>query len=367
MYFPNSTWTWAFSIVTFCQAIIAIALEAYVFGQFESSLDLSDAQRKDPSNAPARTIPTYLSVFIFGFLYQLLLVWDALRLKNTIQVIGLCLYNLGMLIYSAVQMDQIHDAVKALKEDKLIEQDAWTLEKPLLIAVPCVIALGTVLMSYIAWNLYKEFAWTIYKHISADLKLKRCYLVYQIYIALLKFDFFFFLGFTVQFLVIVGSTDDTYIGPAEFYLTIIAIPVTIALLFLAAYFTRRESHAGQVFIIAIYFAAMAYFIFKLERMYAGKTQAFYYSARRSLTTFAVLTILLLVITIIVAAWCEYNFGKGLKRHVQRRKVPDADEVRFTGGSAGGASVGGKYADGWHNGGHPGQHQLGPVSSRMTID
>ena len=117
-------------------------------------------------------------MYIFGFIYQLILVYDALRLKNTIQVIGLCIFNNALLIYAAVQMTQINDAVDQLAGR--IDPTVWSAVKPFLIAIPCVIALGTLAMSFVARKLYDEFAWTIYKHISADLRMKRRYLTYQV-------------------------------------------------------------------------------------------------------------------------------------------------------------------------------------------
>lgn len=109
----------------------------------------------------------------------MILVYDALRLKNTIQVIGLCIYNLGILVYASIQIDQINDAVVVLEENGLIMIEFWGEIKPFLIVEPCLMAFGTILMSFVAWKLYDEFAWTIYKHISADLRLKRRYLTYQ--------------------------------------------------------------------------------------------------------------------------------------------------------------------------------------------
>lgn len=164
-------------------------------------------------------------------------------MKNTIQVIGLVMYNVGLLIYGAVQMEQIKEAIFDLAEADFLHQDIWSDTKPFLIAIPAIIAVGTIALGVCAWKLYDEFAWTIYKRISADLRMKRRYLQYQIYIALLKFDFFFFLGFTVQFVVIVTQRQ------VEFALTIAAMPVTIMILLAAAWFVRKENLWGTIAVV----------------------------------------------------------------------------------------------------------------------
>lgn len=96
------------------------------------------------------------------------------------------MFNLALLIYAALQMDQIKDAVLFLvahandHRTPNIDISIWVTTRPFLVAIPCVLALGTLLMSIVAWKLYDEFAWTIYKHISADLKMKRRYLTFQV-------------------------------------------------------------------------------------------------------------------------------------------------------------------------------------------
>lgn len=180
MWLPNSRWTWSFALIAVAQAIIALAIEGYVFAQFEVNL-LPNSRGTSASHS----VPTYLALFIFGFLYQLVLVYDALRAKNTIQVIGLCLYNVGMVIYSGVQIAQVKEAIDGLIKppeggEPQIEEDIWGKLHWFLLACPCVIALGTILLSGVAWKLYHEFAWTIYKNISADLRLKRRYLTFQV-------------------------------------------------------------------------------------------------------------------------------------------------------------------------------------------
>lgn len=119
-----------------------------------------DLQNGASTDVHSRTIPTFLTLYIFGFIYQLLLVWDALRLKNTIQVIGLVIYNVGLMVYGAVQIDTIKESVLALNVKDQIDLQIWTDTKPFLIAVPIFLAVGTVLLAGCAWKLYDEFAWS---------------------------------------------------------------------------------------------------------------------------------------------------------------------------------------------------------------
>lgn len=285
-------------------------IASYIFVSFQT--DINSNAKKGKSD-PATTIPTFLTLYIFAFVYQLLLVWDALRMKNTIQILGLVGLNIGLLIYGAVQVEQLHEAVTQLRNNNAIELGTWEATHPLLVAIPCILAFFTIIMAFLAYKLYNEFAWTIYKHISADLRMKRRYLTYQIYIALLKFDFFFCLGFTIQFVVIVGGKNKI-----ERYLTAAAIPVTIIIMFAAFWFTKRENMPGTIVVIILYFGGLAYFCFKLVRMYQEAKQAPYLAARKELTTFAVLTIGLLISTIIVACMCANSYGRGLKPYVTSR-------------------------------------------------
>lgn len=156
----------------------------------DSALKNADSDTK----AQYKTIPTFLTLFIFGFLYELLLVWDALRLKNTIQIIGICIANLALLVYTAIQIDQIHDVLTLLgqnnglagnfTDDKGVgitpQQGLWDEVQGFLIAIPIILAVGTIILSFIAWKLYQVFAWDILKQIGADYRMKKRFLHYQV-------------------------------------------------------------------------------------------------------------------------------------------------------------------------------------------
>jgi hypothetical protein len=73
---------------------------------------------------------------------------------------------------------------------------------------------------------------------------------------------------------------------------------------------------------------MAYFLFKLVRMYQPSKYKEYLPARRSLTFFAVITLILIVMTIVNACMCTNNFHRGLKPHIWKKRA-SSDEEKTT--------------------------------------
>ncbi|KAJ8120380.1 hypothetical protein ONZ43_g2898 [Nemania bipapillata] len=316
-------WPRWFFLAIILQAIICMVFEAYTFAFFQRGLKNTHDKQFSNENVQSqlKTIPTFLGLFILGFIYEVILVWDALIAKNTIQIIGVCIANLALLVYGGLQIDQIHSAINTLKDaDVFWDKNVWPETQAELIAIPAIIGLITVVLSFMAWKLYQEFAWDILKQIGADYRMKKRFLHYQIYIALLKFDFFFFVGFTIQFLVVVGGRS-----PVEFGLTAAAIPVTIAILLCAAWSTRREWKVGMWIVGVLYLGGLTYFIYKLARIYDPTQAKAYMPVRKSLTTFAVLTIVLIILTIINALVCLFNFGHGLKQHLLKKSRQEIDK------------------------------------------
>lgn len=89
-------------------------------------------------------------------------------------------------------------------------------------------------------------------------------------------------------------------------------------------------------------------------MYSAARAAAYRPARKELTTFAVLTIILIITTIINAIICAHNFNKGLKPYISDRKVDEEEEKPGYNSSYGTEMSGGPNAG-------------RPPPSRMEID
>jgi hypothetical protein len=120
----------------------------------------------------------------------------------------------------------------------------------------------------------------------------------------------------------------------------------------------------------VYLLSFGYFVFKLDRMYHSPPDRLvqYKPARKTLTVFAVITMLLMVVTIIIATWCAFNYNKGLKPHILKRNRSTSvnSEGGFDGGKEGYAMdpYRAPGSGGSHGAGAPGRLAGG---GRMEID
>ncbi|EGO59170.1 hypothetical protein NEUTE1DRAFT_145240 [Neurospora tetrasperma FGSC 2508] len=321
MYAPESTWTRAFLAVAVVQALIASSLEAYVLIAVERCFEPAVVQVPR-----GHTVPLFFALFIFGFVYQLILVYDALRSSSMIQVVGLCVYNLCLLGYALFQPKDIKDALDSLAGSITADgkplitpgTNAWGDCMPALAALALVVAVATGVFCFVAWKLRSEFAWVVYKAINADRAMRKRILILQSYTAFLKFDLFFLLGFLLQNMI--NASAD--MGRPEFGLSIGAIPLVLLVIWLAVVCAQSEYTVGTLVIILVQLAAAGFLCYKLttidHELYMFRT-------------FAAITLIMTLCAAAMAVLCLVNFGKGVKnitesqlRQKSTHNLPDTD-------------------------------------------
>ncbi|KAJ5697285.1 hypothetical protein N7488_010969 [Penicillium malachiteum] len=315
IYMPNTLWTRLFAITGIIETLGTVGIESWIFISISKHFDHSGDEQ-----ATLR-LRSFLGLYIFALLYELALSYDALRRKNTFQLMGLCICNMGLLVYGIIQTKEIKDTLTTLGGTTVNGNDLWNEYRVALILVPVVLAIGTVCLSVVTWKLRAEFSWTIYKSISADLQMSWRYTTYQVYIALLKFDFFFIFGTQLQVLLAIQHATDN-----QFIIQGAMIPIAIVSLALAARFCRLEKTKSLICMMLLMVLIIASFILTLVQMFGGYDGEELGSYRVSLTLFASLAMLLLAVTLVNSVMCICNFNKGLRQHIDnsRKRKPAAD-------------------------------------------
>jgi hypothetical protein len=136
------------------------------------------------------TIPTNLGLFIFGFVFQLLFMCDALRLRSTAQAILACLLNPGFLAFAVLQRSQTRQDIDSLMHSTdsngealvNVEMDIWSVIGKLLLAIPFIVGACMVLLFISVWYLKEYFSWQSYRNVGADAKLRKMRITQQVFL-----------------------------------------------------------------------------------------------------------------------------------------------------------------------------------------
>ncbi|KAL1692285.1 hypothetical protein GGG16DRAFT_90151 [Schizophyllum commune] len=263
-----------------------------------------------------KTLSCYLALFALAEIFELFMCYDALRLRNVIQLVGILLFHLALMVMAALQVHQTRTALVTMSAADCASNfdevrcagpgTLWNRVEPYLIVAPCLIGASLLVMIFWMKHLYAEFGWAVFHIVGANPKMKEMYRWYQIMICLLKFDFFFFIGVTMQLLIVVLNKSS-----AEFGITIAAIPVVLVLLVFCGIAVQREIKWIMAISQVLMLAAMSY-LYKLVRFYQPGSREEYATTRATLTTFTTVAFIILFLTFAVGLRCFSDFDRGLQ-------------------------------------------------------
>lgn len=156
IYMPRTKWMITFAIITFAQAVALIALFSWAFNGDWNGLDQDGMVKAPPGLTLAVLGQTVIG--IFEAFYQVVLVFDAGRRKNIVQIAGVCLNNVSMLALFAIFLSGVTDTIESVDightEQHHLRHIAYTYQ-----AIVGVLALTTFLMVGVTWLGFKEFEW----------------------------------------------------------------------------------------------------------------------------------------------------------------------------------------------------------------
>lgn len=300
----------AFLLVSLVSAVLIMALEAFMFGA------LTIHRNKFTSQLRYFEMSIFLSLFIFAAVYQCVITVIGLITKNMLLLAMLCLFYMCMLVYTGVQYQEITRRVN-LVGDRRWDQAVFATNVTTIVVISATLISQVLLIYFVLW---RGVQWFRFKKIGASFEIKRLYSYFQIHRSLLLFDFFFFLGFTIQFIVIMIANKSS----VEFILTCVMLPLTIVVLVASDFAATREWLWLTICTTFCFLAGAAYVLFKIIRLYTKYSSAYniavtpgaYFPGRSSLVSFGVITLMFLLATLVMEGMMIYNYNKGLLPYVR---------------------------------------------------
>jgi len=327
---PNSMYCRLYLLTVLVEAAVDVVIEGVLYLKMKDYYEGLSTSDKANDDLSVKRLPVYLGIFAFAHVYQFVLAMFAVHQRNTMQFMFLALFNLLLLVYSIIQISEIGG-----KAETIISQTSLQAVKILTTSIPCVIAFAQIVYAALAWKIYEEFGWKVYKLLGADRLVKKMYAHYLFYECLIKFDGFFWVGFSVQYLALVLSPNDV-----EYYLTLAMTPGCFVILLVGHLAARHENKWMMISFFAGCLAALIYFSYKLFRIWSKRALPQYSGVFKSHTIFAAISILFLLITFAWGLLVWSNFGKGLKKQMDKadHAKKQADSAGISGHKRSGTNV-----------------------------
>ncbi|KAG0164918.1 hypothetical protein DFQ28_003251 [Apophysomyces sp. BC1034] len=330
----ETRWSKLYMATAVLQCIFIVTLQAIICSQnsiqaatLTGNRKLADAM-KTAGDSPVEIIALsaadrlgrikWENIAFIGFqVWFAVMALDATVYQNTAEILALAIMNILCAVLGALE---VVDGVKWLGRLKVYPQlDS----QPLMIAEKIEIALSVVIllfacaMTYLSYEMSRQFGWNIYKKIGADVQIQRMYRMFQFFVLALKLDVFteFLVSvfYLIQFALKQGINWESGI---QIVVTLLMLPM----LYFARAAGSSESPGKMVIfitfeiIVLVHYALILYQTFKSEDLFPTfNTNDRWYTW----ICLVWLGVIIDVATAVLGYLCMRSFDRGLKPFVQR--------------------------------------------------
>ncbi|KAJ3074503.1 hypothetical protein HDU98_011093 [Podochytrium sp. JEL0797] len=258
---------------------------------------------------------TYHSVFLASVVFWLIVTWDALLNQNIMQCVSINFYNLGLFVYSILQIVQTANDFKFVDSvpGMQAENSGYFLAAQILL--PVLIGPFIPAFAYLTYRMHLEFGWRQYRITGGNIELERVFFGYHILLLLIKFSLFFVYAFSAIDLALTTVTPD-----GQIVIQISGLLVGAIVTFTGFHGARHEKRPLSIIYILGNLCILAYIIERVWTANARSSSGDSYSrARLPFLMYAVVGGFLVMGSCVYGALVMVNFGKGLKEVLDQEK------------------------------------------------
>ncbi|WBW73208.1 conserved fungal multispanning membrane protein [Schizosaccharomyces osmophilus] len=321
---------WFLLLITM-EAVINLCFSSYTFGQYYHF-----AERIEIVN---EAVTSMLVVILLGSLYLLYAGWEAVLQKNVVATSAVLLFHVSFFIYSIIQYVQLGFCLRYAhwifsksrflpfrqinlytsfsKYESVFNNSTFTFYnlQAFYVALPVVIGLIGIILCFLVYRMNKVYGWVMYQRHGPDLHMRRRYLIYEIFVALVKLDFYFCSCLAIQIAMMNNQPTEDHYEKTRLVLMLLLIPYTLFVLSISLYAVRKESYVLMIYVEMMMLAGSAYYLYYMVVVYSSKSNLFLnYNVYASLPV-TLITVTHVLTTFAVGITCMINFGHGLREYL----------------------------------------------------
>jgi len=339
--FPQDKWNWRKIAVfwTLLEAVVISALEIYIGYKYRfqcetiyNFVQINGTPEEKVKFSTIDPLIVYYVIFVVALYYQYYLMCDTITKASTFQLIAVAAFGFILAIYSVIQYTQggnyafFHDYKLTHPSNNNDDIERPENFEKTIIGLSFLFSFGLIIISL---RLYKVFGWNVFKQLGADIDVKNRLKLYQVLMTFLKIDIFFFISFAIQFLAftVVNIKDNNNIQ----IINLAVIGTVFVIPFIGIYATKKESYRLMTIFLLLLSVSIGYMSYSLVDVLIDKygninkneqnngnnndnlTKDRYRNCQNSLSIACILTIIISLLTYILALINFKNLPKGLKK------------------------------------------------------